>query len=104
MNDHYIRAAVCTVAPTGGAMPENGAREGENRGNSATGATRETGEMSIAGISGEGVAVEGDRPVTVAELYRILHAVLSGLRVYVLEEDITSSQNAVRAIVEQSKF
>ncbi len=92
MNDYYIRAAVQT-ADRGGALPEEGAASPENL------------ALSIFHAAGDDPSSYAhDRPVTMAELHHILRSVLSGLRVYVLESDITSSQNAARAIIEQSKF
>lgn len=46
----------------------------------------------------------GQHPVTAAEVEAIVRRVLSELRVYVLESDITQAQNAVRGVVEQSYF
>ncbi len=91
MNDYYIRAAVQT-ADHGRAMSEESAALSENI------------TLALSGTAGDSGQDSSDRPVTVAELQRILHSALSCLRVYVLESDITSSQNAVRTIIEQSKF
>lgn len=43
-------------------------------------------------------------PVTAAQVEEIIRAALAGLRVYVLESDITDAQNAVRAVVEKTVF
>lgn len=42
--------------------------------------------------------------LTVAELTDIMHGVLSEMRIYVLESDITDAQNSKKAIVEKSLF
>ncbi len=91
MTEHYIRARVETSGQ-GGAAPENGRPDHENI------------ISAIVGLTEEDSAGEPGRPVTMGELQQILRTLLSNLRVYVLESDITSSQTAVRTIVEQSQF
>jgi hypothetical protein len=91
MNDHYIRAAVRT-ADSGGVASDDAAGTLENI------------VFPLPGMEVDSGADAEERPVTVAELRRILRSLLSGLRVYVLESDITASQNTARSITEQSKF
>lgn len=45
-----------------------------------------------------------DRYITIAEAVELITKTIGALRIYVVEADITEAQNAVRAIVEQSKF
>lgn len=99
MNELFIRAAVQTADP-GGALPESGAAQGTEPGAGPS----ENSPLPHSGTSTDPFSDDPDRPVTMGELQQILHTVLSGLRVYVLESDISSSQNDVRAIAEQSKF
>ena len=49
-------------------------------------------------------ADSGQGPVTAAEVERIVRAVFSEMKIYVVESDITDAQNAVKAVVEQSRF
>lgn len=53
-----------------------------------------------AGISGH----DSERPVTASEVAAIVREVLSEMKIYVLESDITDAQNAVRGVVEQTYF
>lgn len=45
-----------------------------------------------------------NRPVTAAEVAAIVREVMSELKIYVLESDITAAQNAVKGVVEQTYF
>lgn len=69
-----------------------------------SGAPGEFRTSSTNGIAGYVAADHGDRPVTAAEVERIIRSALSELKVYVLESDITDAQSAVRAVVEKSVF
>ncbi|MDL2319903.1 hypothetical protein LJC45_02085 [Alistipes sp. OttesenSCG-928-B03] len=76
------------------------------------------GVTTVAGTSGrqesaveESAVVEGVAPaagtqagVTAEQVAEIIVRTLSSLRVYVVESDITESQNSVRAVVEQATF
>lgn len=44
------------------------------------------------------------QPATAADVEAIVREALTGMRVYVLESDITSAQEAARAAVRQSYF
>lgn len=45
-----------------------------------------------------------ERNLTAEDVARIVNNALASLRVYVVESDITSAQNSVRAVVEQATF
>lgn len=66
-----------------------------------SGMSRTEGDGMVSGVAN---GDDGQHPVTAAEVEAIVRSVLSELRVYVLEADITQAQNAVRGVVEQSYF
>mgnify|MGYP003623911771 CR=1 FL=1 len=47
---------------------------------------------------------DDSRPVTAAEVAAIVNAALAGLKIYVLESEITEAQNSVKSVVEQTYF
>lgn len=59
------------------------------------------GQKDVGGVS---TSYDDSRPVTAAEVAAIVRDVVSQMRVYVLESDITAAQNAVRGVVEQTYF
>lgn len=44
------------------------------------------------------------KPLTAEDVAVIVNGALASLKVYVVESDITSAQNSVRAVVEQATF
>ena len=59
------------------------------------------------GDNGTGVGFgsgSGERFVTRAEVLEIVQEAIAGLRIYVLESDITGAQERVKTIVEQASF
>lgn len=66
--------------------------------------TSEGGYTGHTDPDGAAVSYDNSRPVTAAEVAAIVSDVLSQMRVYVLESDITAAQNAVRGVVSQTYF
>lgn len=50
------------------------------------------------------IAQDDSRPVTAAQVAAIVRQVISEMKIYVLESDITEAQNAVKGVVEQTYF
>lgn len=62
---------------------------------------------AVAGAFGgdeEAACVAAEKTLTAADVAEIVNSALASLRVYVVESDITSAQNSVRAVVEQATF
>lgn len=78
-----------------------GSEDGQGWERFAASASPDAGAGSLSAVNYE---YGGDRPVTAAEVAEIVREALAGLRVYVLESDITDAQNAVRAVVEKTVF
>ncbi len=55
--------------------------------------------------AGNAAEETGDgKALTAEDVSGIINSALASLRVYVVESDITSAQNSVRAVVEQATF
>lgn len=63
-----------------------------------------TAQGAAVGLSDETEGYDDSRPVTEADVVRIVCRLLAGMQVCVAEEEITRAQQQVRAAVEESYF
>lgn len=63
-----------------------------------------TAQGAAVGLSDEAEGYDDSRPVTEADVVRIVCRLLAGMQVCVAEEEITRAQQQVRAAVEESYF
>lgn len=66
--------------------------------------TTAQGAGAAVGLSDEAESYDDSRPVTEADVVRIVCRLLAGMQVCVAEEEITRAQQQVRAAVEESYF